>query len=158
MTPALDPTRSVIGNDGWEIAYRDITALHDYDADPQRLARRYAISTGQELLDVLKRERPGNRRLVLDDYRPHERPVMLTVFGGIAFSERAGDWGYSRAGSPEEFVQRYTDLLAAVRSLPKLAGWCYTQFTDTYQEANGLLYMDRSFKGAPDALREAVTG
>jgi hypothetical protein len=36
--------------------------------------------------------------------------------------------------------------LEAVRSLPLLAGFCYTQFTDTYQEANGLLYMDRTAK------------
>jgi hypothetical protein len=30
--------------------------------------------------------------------------------------------------------------------LPSLAGFCYTQFTDTYQEANGLLYADRTPK------------
>jgi hypothetical protein len=45
-----------------------------------------------------------------------------------------------------------------VYSLPKLAGWCYTQFTDTYQEANGLLYMDRTFKALPQGLRDAVLG
>ena len=27
-----------------------------------------------------------------------------------------------------------------------LAGFCYTQFADTYQEANGLLYADRTPK------------
>ena len=83
---------------------------------------------------------------------------MLTEFGGIAFSERSGDWGYSRASSAEEFNERFARLLAAIRGLPNLAGWCYTQFTDTYQEANGLLYMDRSPKGSLDALRSAITG
>jgi hypothetical protein len=33
-----------------------------------------------------------------------------------------------------------------VRSLSLLSGFCYTQFADTYQEANGLLYADRTPK------------
>ena len=55
---------------------------------------------------------------------------MLTEFGGIAYSAEEGTWGYSRA-------------LRVVRSLPVLAGFCYTQFADTYQEANGFLFADR---------------
>lgn len=158
MTRSLDPTRPVIGNDGWEIDASDITAVHDYDGDPARLASRYRVGTEEELVAMLKRERPGHRRLILEEYEPRDRPVMLTEFGGIAYSERAGDWGYSRATTAEEFSRQYSELLAAVRSLPKLAGWCYTQFTDTYQEANGLLYMDRSPKADPEALRRAVVG
>ncbi len=158
MTRALDPTRPVVGNDGWELDASDITAVHDYDADPERIAERYRVATEAELVAMLKRERPGHRRLVLEDYEPRDRPVMLTEFGGIACSDRGGDWGYSAAASGDELLERYTRLLAAVRSLPKLAGWCYTQFTDTYQEANGLLRMDRTPKADPDALRRAVTG
>ena len=33
-----------------------------------------------------------------------------------------------------------------MRRLPLFSGFCYTQFTDTYQEANGLLYADRTPK------------
>jgi hypothetical protein len=33
-----------------------------------------------------------------------------------------------------------------VRGLGLLSGFCYTQFADTYQEANGLLYADRTPK------------
>ena len=33
-----------------------------------------------------------------------------------------------------------------VRELKVLSGFCYTQFADTYQEANGLLYADRTPK------------
>ena len=158
LTKALDPTRPVVGNDGWEIEASDITAVHDYDADPGRIAARYAVRTEAELIDVLKRERPGHRRLTLAGYEPADRPVMLTEFGGIAFSPEAGDWGYSRAATAEEFAERYTRLLAAVRALPKLAGWCYTQFTDTYQEANGLLTMDRKPKTDVEVLRAATAG
>ena len=158
LTKALDPTRPVIGNDGWEIEASDVTAVHDYDADPARIAARYAVATEAELIDALKRERPGHRRLILEGYQPGDRPVMLTEFGGIAFSPEAGDWGYSRAATSEEFAERYARLLAAVRSLPKLAGWCYTQFTDTYQEANGLLKMDRTPKADLEVLRKATAG
>ncbi len=156
LTKALDPTRPVVGNDGWEIEYSDITAIHDYDADPGRIAQRYQVTTEDDLIRMLQRERPGYRRLVLGGYMPHDRPVMLTEFGGIAFSARAGDWGYSRARSARELAARYRELMAAVRSVPKLAGFCYTQFTDTYQEANGLLYMDRTPKAGMPELRGAL--
>ena len=156
LTRSLDPTRPVIGNDGWEIEASDITAIHDYDADPARIARRYAVATEEDLIAMLKRERPGYRRLVLDDYAPHDRPVMLTEFGGIAYSDRAGDWGYSRARSADDFARRYSELMSAVRSVQKFAGYCYTQFTDTYQEANGLLYMDRTPKADLETLRAAL--
>ena len=33
-----------------------------------------------------------------------------------------------------------------MRELQVFSGFCYTQFADTYQEANGLLYADRTPK------------
>jgi hypothetical protein len=45
-----------------------------------------------------------------------------------------------------------------VRSLPILAGFCYTQFTDTYQEANGLLYADRTPKIPIEHIALATRG
>jgi hypothetical protein len=53
---------------------------------------------------------------------------------------------------------RYTALLEAVRNLPALAGFCYTQFTDTYQEANGLLYADRTPKAPSEEIALATSG
>jgi hypothetical protein len=38
------------------------------------------------------------------------------------------------------------------------AGFCYTQFTDTYQEANGLLTMDRVPKLPLDVVWHATRG
>ena len=158
LTKTLDPTRPVIGNDGWEAAATDIVAIHDYDHDPRRLACRYGecgSPTGIER--VLREERPGHRVLLLTGFPYQNQPVMLTEFGGIAFSERAGTWGYSRATSSDDFRRRYANLLAAVRSL-RLAGFCYTQFTDTYQEANGLLYMDRTPKIPLSEIAVATRG
>ena len=157
LTKALDPSRPVIANDGWEMPAGDIAAVHDYDADPDRLARRYA-GAGEDPAARLAGERPGHRRLFLDGYDPRGRPLMLTEFGGIACSERGEDWGYSRAATPEEFAERYARLMDAVRTVPAFAGWCYTQFTDTYQEANGLVTMDRTPKADADVLRRATAG
>ena len=36
--------------------------------------------------------------------------------------------------------------MEAVRGIEGLAGFCYTQFADTFQEANGLLNADRTPK------------
>jgi hypothetical protein len=89
---------------------------------------------------------------------PTDQPIMLTEFGGIAFSEEAGAWGYTRSESKEEFAEAYANLLRVVRSLPLIAGFCYTQFADTYQEANGLLYMDRTPKLPVEQIALATRG
>ena len=41
LTKTLDPTRPVIGNDGWESVATDIIGIHDYDDQPERIAKRY---------------------------------------------------------------------------------------------------------------------
>ncbi len=168
LTKTLDPTRPVIGNDGWESVATDIIGIHDYDNNPERIARRYRAD--EVLPRLFKRERPGGRLLVLEGDRPHEQPVMLTEFGGITLSKEEHTWGYSRAPSAGAFETKYTELLIAVNSLGLLAGFCYTQFADTYQEANGLLYADRTPKfplsriacatlgGAPIEDPEATAG
>lgn len=96
---------------------------------------------------------------MLDEERHVNHPVMLTEFGGIAFSpDTAHTWGYTRATEPAAFAEQYTNLLRVVRSLPLFAGFCYTQFADTYQEANGLLYADRSPKFPLEEIARATAG
>jgi hypothetical protein len=86
-------------------------------------------------------------------------PVMLTEFGGIALARQAaGTWGYAVAPSADDLAERYERLLDVVRNLGIFAGFCYTQFTDTYQEANGLLYADRRPKFAVERIRKATAG
>jgi beta-galactosidase/beta-glucuronidase len=138
LTKTLDPTRPVIGNDGWESVATDIIGIHDYDDNAERMRLRYAYYE-----NFLERERPGGRQLLVG-VKHEGQPIMLTEFGGIAFSQDlASTWGYSRSMTVEDFGGRYKKLLEALRSIPALAGFCYTQFADTYQETNGLLYSDR---------------
>ncbi|MFO0847218.1 MAG: glycoside hydrolase family 2 TIM barrel-domain containing protein [Gemmataceae bacterium] len=157
LTKTLDPTRPVVGNDGWESVATDVIGIHDYDDRLAEIARRYGAE--ETIARLFRKERPGGRMLVLGDTRTHpDHPVVLTEFGGIAYSPADRTWGYSRAASAADFASRYAKLLAVVRSLPVLAGFCYTQFADTYQEANGLLFADRTPKIPLDEIAKATRG
>jgi beta-galactosidase/beta-glucuronidase len=158
LTKTLDPTRPVVGNDGWESVATDIIGIHDYDENPETIRERYG-SEDQTLSRLAERERPGGRLLVLDTNLQGLLPIILTEFGGIACSpDRERTWGYSLAKDSEQFAEQYSRLLEAVRSIPMLAGFCYTQFADTYQEANGLLYADRTPKFPMRRMRLATAG
>jgi beta-galactosidase/beta-glucuronidase len=160
LTKTLDSTRPVVGNDGWESVATDIIGVHDYDDQPDRIARRYRAD--EVLPRLFKRERPGGRMLVLEGDKHADQPLMLSEFGGIALKledrSPASTWGYSVCRDAESFARQYEHLLAAVRSLGLLSGFCYTQFADTYQEANGLLNADRTPKVPLARIRAATAG
>ncbi|MFL6416106.1 MAG: glycoside hydrolase family 2 protein [Bryobacteraceae bacterium] len=157
LTKTLDPSRPVIGNDGWESVATDIIGIHDYDGNPEQIAKRYGLAEVENAL--FKRERPGGRMLLVDGVSRAEQPIVLTEFGGIALSRNDdGTWGYSRSETSSDLLDRYSRLLQTVRSLPTLAGFCYTQFADTYQEANGLLFADRRPKAHFEDIALATSG
>jgi hypothetical protein len=156
LTKTLDATRPVIGNDGWESVATDIISIHDYDDQPARMAARYHAEDVRPRL--FKRERPGGRLLVLEGHSPAEQPLMLTEFGGIALRAGTGTWGYSTCRTPEDLARAYSELLGVIRNLTLLAGFCYTQFADTYQEANGLLNADRTPKFPMPQIAAATGG
>ena len=83
---------------------------------------------------------------------------MLTESGAITYSDDERTWGYTRANSARTLQKSYTTLLQTVHALGVFAGFCYTQFADTYQEANGLLYADRTPKFSIAAIHAATTG
>jgi hypothetical protein len=155
LTKSLDPSRPVIGNDGWESVATDMIGIHDYEQDPERLSLRYR---GEPRPRLFRHERPGGRMLVVGNQSHLEYPIVLSEFGGIALSEQAQSWGYGRSDSAEAFAARYSALLEAVRSLDLLCGFCYTQFADTYQEANGLLHADRRPKFSLEQMALATSG
>jgi hypothetical protein len=161
MTRTLDPTRPVIGNDGWESTATDIVGIHDYDNNPERLAKRYGPD--MTVADILGRRRPAGRLLTLEGHPHQGQPIMLTEFGGIAFAKQDGvdanrGWGYSVSQSLAEFQARYQDLLASVNQVELFSGFCYTQLTDTFQEVNGLLTPDRKPKFNIEAIAAATLG
>jgi len=159
LTKTLDATRPVIGNDGWESSATDIIGIHDYDANCEHLRQRYGPTTMPEHL--FDRRRPGGRILTLDGYPHRGQPIMLTEFGGIAFSGAATPgaaptWGYSAAASDAEFATMFEALMDTVIHTALFSGLCYTQFADTFQEANGILYADRTPKIPLEQIARAV--
>ena len=158
LSRALDGSRPVVSNDGWEHVDSDIWTVHDYAADPSTLLRRYGTSDALE--ETLSEGWPGRHPVLLTNGAREGRPVMLTEFGGIGIASGADDgWhAYTVLPSPEAFAERFADLVGAVLASTDLAGFCYTQLTDTFQEHNGLVRADRTPKIPVQMVRAAVTG
>lgn len=161
LTKAIDRTRPVISNDGWEHVESDILTIHDYEDDPAVLGARYGTRDG--LTRMLQEVGPEGRKIVLAGETSSATPAMLTEFGGVSFAAPTLDtgrptWGYSTASSSQDFENRLEGIYGALRSSTWLAGTCYTQLTDTLQETNGLVGADRRPKLEIAAIRAVVTG
>src|SRR3954447_7536454 len=156
VADALDGTRPVSADDGWETLGGGILGVHDYTQDPAVLAARYGTA---EAVARTVAERRGDGRLAdLDREGPGGRAVVLSEFGGISLNSGDRAWGYADARSPEDLLERYRAQWAAVHASDALAGACWTQLTDTYQEVNGLITADRVPKVDPEDLRRATEG
>ncbi|GAA4009154.1 glycoside hydrolase family 2 TIM barrel-domain containing protein [Allokutzneria multivorans] len=153
LTKSIDPTRPVIANDGWEHTVSDIWGVHDYAPSGDSLRERY--SDPESIKRALGEGRPGGLRVLLDDRLNEGQPVMLTEFGGLSYVPAKGEnwFGYSTVDSPEALLERLTDLVGALLASDRLAGFCYTQLTDTEQETNGLLTAAREPKVDPALVR-----
>lgn len=134
-TKALDSSRIISTNDGWEnIVPTDIISIHDYAETSDGFGDKYSV-------DNLDRVFPSQRKLMAEGNKYSGQPVLLSEFGGIAMQNEAvdGNWGYnSGAKNTDEFYSRYGALLKGVHSM-WWQGFCYTQLTDVQQEVNGLL-------------------
>jgi hypothetical protein len=162
VTRALDPSRPVVSNEGWEHVDSDILGLHDYTVDPDRLRIRY-LDRDAAVDAVVNRRASNGRRSVLNEAQAQRfldgrAPLMITEFGGVSMSELEETWGYEQVGSAEEYDGLLTGLFAAVRASSEIVGFCYTQFMDTGQETNGLLFLDGRPKLPIESIYRIVTG
>lgn len=145
---ALDTTRLVQSNDGWDVTVGDVVAVHNYSHgqsadDPQFSRYQETLANTQNLIA----QAPGNWRIFADGYHYSGQPIILSEYGGISFaSDRADGWGYTNAGSQAEFLSELQRLNTAISASKALWGYCYTQLTDVEQEVNGLLTTARKPK------------
>ena len=150
LTRALDPTRLISTNDGFEIVNpTDIVGVHDYDAGKAEDFQKYAA----EKYDGMH---PQGFALFAEGEKYEGQPALLTEFGGRAMqSDAKGEaWGYNGAAADEEaFVKQLASILQGVYSC-NFQGYCYTQLTDVQQEVNGLLTADRKPKADLKMLKE----
>ena len=145
---ALDGTRLVSGNDGWEQVETDVCALHDYAAQGDVLAA--------HLADREQVERHGcDDRMCWagNASRRGDEAFLLTEYGGIALADadpKVGGmqtWGYhDKVQGEEQFFARFEGVTDAILALPYCEGFCYTQLTDVMQETNGILTAERKPK------------
>ena len=83
------------------------------------------------------------------------QPLVVSEFGGITYAmDDEERWpGYGAVQSAKDLLERYRRLVDALIDSPAVAGFCYTQLTDTLQEKNGLLTEGRVPKIDPRVLR-----
>lgn len=156
ITKALDDTRPVVGNDGWEHTKSDIITLHDYTPNGDGLKKSWLYPE-----ENLKNRRSfnGERYAFAKGFRYAGQPVMLSEFGGIAYGKKSDGWGYGNAETREEdFLERLKGLMEAVYDMEFVCGFCYTQLTDVQQEQNGHMYMNRKDKIDPQKISEIIKG
>ena len=162
LTRALDPGRLVVSNEGWEHLDSDIVGLHDYTTDPEQLHARYSGNRFVREM-TLSAHGPAGRRSILTEaqlraFHAGDAPLMITEFGGISMSNEKRAWGYGHVGSDSEYASVLLRLFDALRTSTEIVGFCYTQFMDTAQETNGLLFKDGTPKLPIESIHQIVTG
>ena len=145
---ALDSTRLVISNDGWEMTLSDICAVHNYTHGSKDETQKYeyykkSLADKNSLLAALH----SNHNNYVPGYSYKGEPILLTEFGGIGYKvgEDSG-WGYTNVTTEAEYLDDYKRVMEAVFASKVLNGYCYTQLTDVEQEINGVLTYDRKPK------------
>lgn len=152
---AIDTTRLVVSNDGWEMTETDICAIHNYMHGQKEEKEKYhAFRDALQSAETLLCQAPSRWDTYADGFSHKGEPILLTEFGGIGF-DVSGEkgWGYTSAANEEEFLEDYERVLDAVYASEALWGFCYTQLTDVEQEINGLLTYHREPKCPPEKIR-----
>jgi beta-galactosidase/beta-glucuronidase len=158
LTRALDGTRPVVGNDGWEYSSGDLWTLHIYEGDGRPVAARLddvlADPEAQLYTDGRVGALPGGDVSGL--------PVLLTECGGIGFVPEGYDGDTFAYGdipeTVEELERRFRSIAADVGAAGQLSGFVWTQLTDIQQEINGVLTFDREPKLPLEVMREIFEG
>lgn len=154
LTKSIDKMRPVIVNDGWDHTVSDIISLHDYEAAGEIVKARYTEYEKEILANEMYH--CGHRKAFAKGYAYKGQPIIISEFGGIAFSGGAeGAWGYGdTVNSKEAFIDRFDRITTAIKEIPYVCGFCYTQVTDVQQEINGLMDINRNFKIDPEIIKK----
>lgn len=162
LTKALDGSRPVVSNDGWEHLESDLLTIHDYQNDAAVLASSYADEAA--IAATVAGIGPGGRRIRV---LPPEQtpalvaaPVVVSEFGGVSLEADpdSDGWGYRVVATTADFERQLAALFGALNASDAIAGWCYTQLTDTAQETNGLADEKRAPKLPVVDIRAMVRG
>ena len=111
LTKAIDSSRPVVGNDGWENLVSDMIGVHDYSPSGQVLAERYG--SHEAFQRTMEQVRPFYRRITLPGLAGGGQPLIVSEFGGHDVRPGREDFwnGYGAVGSAEELLERYRELV-----------------------------------------------
>ncbi len=155
ITKEWDRTRLVIDNSGYDhTSLTDIVDVHHYLGSLEKCEELY-----EELKDLyafrwsfmrtLKASLTMARGGTMNVFAPGERysgqPIVISEYGGFGFYNK-------RSSIP--LLDSYAAYTELIQAQEHIQGYCYTQFHDTWQEANGLVELDRSPKVAPEEIRK----
>lgn len=153
LTKSMDKYRPVIVNDGWEHTVSDIITLHDYEEVGEILQKRYTEYKDELLTTEIYHS--NHKSAMANGYQYKGQPIIISEYGGIAFNNDDSGWGYgNKVNTKEEFIRRFDDITTAVKEIPYVCGFCYTQVSDVQQEINGLMDIERNFKIEPEVIKE----
>lgn len=156
LTKSIDPNRPVIVNDGWEHTISDIITLHDYEAEGRIFKDRY-LNFKDQIMSTEVYHCNG-RSAFANGFGYRGQPVIISEFGGIAFNNGEAGWGYGdKVADEKDFIRRFDEITTAIKEIPYVCGYCYTQVSDVQQEINGLMDMERNFKVDSEIIKEINT-
>lgn len=153
LTKAFDKNRPVIVNDGWVHTVSDIITLHDYQEVGEIFKDRYTNNKDKILTTEVYHN--GGQSAFANGYSYRGQPIIISEYGGIAISTGESGWGYGdKVESEEDFLRRFDDITTAIKEVPYICGYCYTQVSDVQQEVNGLMDIERNFKIDPKKIKK----
>ena len=165
MAKALDTSRLVISNDGWEMRESDICAIHSYmHGEKDDVKQHQRFREGLQSVDnfhYIMEKQPYAKGTKYEG-----QPVVITECGGIAvkaatdaevsredaIGKSDNEWGYTST-SQEDFIEEYRRVIESMYASDLVNGFCFTQLTDVEQETNGLLTKDHQFKFDPAEIK-----
>ncbi|TAL37869.1 MAG: hypothetical protein EPN93_05210 [Spirochaetes bacterium] len=148
------PGYLIIDNSGFHHMKTDVMDIHHYIPRMDETGRFYELlakgvrvaSLWPNFLKMLM-GKENIQTPCLKGCADAESPLVISEFGGYGFGM------YAHEELPlEEFLKKHLQLIAAHH---EIKGLCYTQFTDTFQEKNGLFTIERKPK-LPN-LREVIS-
>ncbi len=148
---ALDNTRLVDSNDGWEqISETDFIAIHDYHPFGDDFIKKYSKDNIDEV-------QPMGRKLLGYKEKYQNHPLLLTEYGGLSCLSDVQEkfFGYHVSSDKEKLLMNLSNLQKNVYLCP-FQGFCYTQLTDVKQETNGLLDINHKPKFDIDVIRRII--
>ena len=151
---SLIKNKFVISNDGWEHTTSDLITFHNYEETYDQLYNLY-IESFNKLENNETAKANKDRNMLVEGFKYHGEPLVFSEFCGLAYTkDKSKGWGYNLVQDEDDFKNKIKKQIEAIRDLPQIRGYCFTQLSDVEIEVNGLVDFERKLKIDPKAMKE----